>query len=445
MVEVSEKIHPPFRARGCPRIKGKSKGFFTVEEHDGIWWFISPDGEGFFAIGTDHANYNGHPCEKLGYAPYRRNCEEIHGGIEAWTDSTVSRLRSWGFNTLGWGHSHSLRYRELAHTEFMEFGTVFTKSENISPPITWTGFPDVFSPNFRDHCDEVAKRCCSPNRDDPWLIGYFIDNEQEWFGRSGHEEGLFEETLKKNGDHPAKKRLMQLLQSKYSNVKALNSAWGVNLRSFNEVLSLNQAPPLNNAIEQDARLFLKLVAEEYFSITTSAVRRYDPNHLILGCRFGSNAPAAAWEAAGRYCDVVSVNCYRTIDFKKGILSDGFEEDLRKWYRLAEKPLMLTEWSFPAMDAGLPCKHGAGQRVPTQKDRARAFTIFQRLLFSTSFIVGSYYFMWVDEPALGISSAFPEDSNYGLVNEQDEPYVEITQAASKLNPQACEIHSDAGKI
>ena len=44
--------------------------------------------------------------------------------------------------------------------------------------------------------------------------------------------------------------------------------------------------------------------------------------------------------------------------------------------------MITEWSFPALDAGLPCNHGAGQRVPTQRDRALAFTAFQKLLFRT---------------------------------------------------------------
>lgn len=94
-------------------------------------------------------------------------------------------------------------------------------------------------------------------------------------------------------------------------------------------------------------------------------------------------------------------------------------------------------------AVLPCQHGAGQRVATQRDRARAFTIFQKFLFSTPFIVGSDFFMWVDEPALGISSTFPEDSNYGLVNERDEPYLKLTKAASSLNPRVYRIHS--GKV
>jgi hypothetical protein len=37
------------------------------------------------------------------------------------------------------------------------------------------------------------------------------------------------------------------------------------------------------------------------------------------------------------------------------------------------------------------------------------------------IVGHSYFMWVDEPYWGIRKELPEDSNYGLLNENDEPY------------------------
>jgi len=429
--------------KGWSGIKGRRTGFFRTQEHDGVWWFITPGGDGFYVLGTDHVNWNGHPCEKLGYAPYNRNLMNKYGEIDEWVQLAVSRLLSWGFNTLGWGHSKEMRHRGLVHTEHMEFGTSFAKAESISAPATWTGFPDVFSRKFSDHCDRMAKKSCEPNRDDPWLLGYFTDNELEWFGKSRRDTGLFEEAIRKEPASPAKKRLAHLLKLRYPSLKDLNRAWGTKLEGFEDILDMEEPPPLNRCVEGDAEAFVRLVAEEYFSTVTDAIRRYDPNHLILGCRFGSDAPPSVWEVAGRYCDVVTVNCYRTIDLARGVLSDGFEEDLKKWYGLAGRPLMITEWSFPALDAGLPCKHGAGQRVATQKDRAKAFTIFQRLLFSTPFVVGSDYFMWVDEPALGISSSFPEDSNYGLVNEEDEPYPELTSAASELNPKVYAIHSAGG--
>ncbi len=138
--------------------------------------------------------------------------------------------------------------------------------------------------------------------------------------------------------------------------------------------------------------------------------------------------------------MVSFNCYRKVNLETGEMADDFPGDLCTWHARAHRPLMITEWSFPALDAGLPCRHGAGQRVPTQTDRAFAFTAFQKLLFITPFLVGSDFFMWTDDPAPGVSAVFPEDSNYGLVNEKDEPFPLLTTAASALHPLAYDIHS-----
>jgi agarase len=433
-----EDSKPPLQVGECPGIRGTPTGFFHAEEIEGVWWLVTPRGRGFFAVGTDHVNFEGHPCEKLGYAPYKVNNVAKYGGIEPWVDSTVTRLKSWGFNTLGWGHSETLRHRGLVYTQHMEMGAEFARSEDISPPVSWTGYPDVFSPNFAPHCDRIASECCADLVDDPQLIGYFIDNELEWFSKSRSDQGLFEEAIRKPADHPAKVGLLDFLKSRYGSVDDLNRAWGIDMDRFEELLDMDLAPGTGSA-RADAIDFLGEIAERYFTITSSAIRKYDPNHMVLGCRFGSSAPDIVWEVAGRHCDILSVNCYRRLDLEKEIIVDGFEDLMSRWHRLSGKPIMLTEWSFPALDAGLPCTHGAGQRVPTQKDRAKAFRIFQTTLFSTPFVVGSNYFMWVDEPEMGISEAFPEDSNYGLVNEHDDPYEELTATAKELNPRACEIH------
>jgi len=57
-----------------------------------------------------------------------------------------------------------------------------------------------------------------------------------------------------------------------------------------------------------------------------------------------------------------------------------------------------------------------------------------------FMVGYHYFMWADEPAPGISSTFPEDSNYGLVNEKDETYEVLVKTAREVNRGAAARHA-----
>ena len=103
-------------------------------------------------------------------------------------------------------------------------------------------------------------------------------------------------------------------------------------------------------------------------------------------------------------------------------------------------MIITEWSFPALDAGLPSSCGAGQRFRTQAERTQATELFARTLLALPFMVGYDYFMWVDEPALGISFKFPEDSNYGLVNERGEPYREITEMFTRINHEAEALHA-----
>ncbi|GBC97911.1 hypothetical protein HRbin17_00406 [bacterium HR17] len=456
-VEVSEvvpepkeqrKTYPPFVSRPSPHAPRPRKptGFFRTEQINGVWWLIDPNGYPTLSIGTDHVSYFVHWCEKLGCAPYHENVKRKYGSEEAWAKEVVRRLLSWNFNVLGANNSVKARYQGLAHTEFLSFGSDFASIADIVPKVHWTGFPDVFDPRFERFCDLRAKQRCAPNRNDPWLLGYFLDNELEWWGKSGRPWGMAEEAWKKPPNRPCKQALVQIVGEFYRNdINAFNSDFGTKFSSFEELLhSQEPTQPLTERGQKVLMAFVREAAERYFRITAQAIKKHDPNHLNLGCRFAWDAPEPAWEMAGKYCDVVTVNLYPCIDLERGVVL-AIEEHLRKRYEICKKPIIVTEWSFPALDAKdsqgrpLPCKHGAGMRVDTQEQKARCYAIMQRTLFSLPFVVGSHYFMWVDEPALGISSTFPEDSNYGLVNEADEPYPELTAMATKVNAQMVALH------
>lgn len=434
-------VYPPYKGKGWSEIKAQAKGFFSTKEINGVWWLIDPQGNAFYSVGTDHCNYYVHWSEKLGYAPYSKFVSEKYGSEEKWGDSAAERLLSWGFTSLGANSSPGVRYKGLAHTELLGLGSGFAALDYITQPINWTGFPNVFSPKFAEYCMKQARERCTPRKDDPWLIGYFIDNELEWYGKAGREWGLVDDIFKLPSGNSAKSALIKFLREKYKdNVQAFNKAWGVDLSSFENIDAMSE--PLQTTTEQGAKdkmEFVGIIADRYFRITTEAIKAADPNHLVLGCRFAWDAPEIAWISAGKYCDVVSVNMYPWADLKKEEIRD-VEEMLSERYKLTNKPFILTEWSFPALDSGLPCTHGAGQRFATQEERAKAFSLFQNLLFRLPFMVGSHYFMWVDEPKEGVSSTFPENTNYGLVNLRDEPYTSLVEAASRLNPLVYRIHS-----
>jgi len=437
---VPEKAaRPPFAVAASEEKIDQATGFYRVKQIDGVWWVVDPEGRRFYAVGTDHCRMGGHWCEKLGYAPYGRNMQERFGSSSAWAQSATDRLKAWNFNLLGAGGGEEAFYRGLAHTRFVAFGTTFSDVSDLCPKTTWTGFPNVFHPKWEQYCDKVAREACAAHRDDPWLFGYFLDNELEWYGKTGQVWGLFAETMRKPRDHSGKIALVAFLRGRYKTIAALNEGWKTRFGSFDELLdvdALDGSPP---DAQKAATDFVRLVADRYFAVTTAAIRKHDPNHMVIGCRFAGDAPAGIWDIAGRYCDIVTFNYYGRVDLETGE-APGLAERFTDYFRQAQRPLMIAEWSFPALDSGLPCKHGAGERFDTQAQKAQAYEIFQRMVFSLPFMVGSDYFMWVDEPALGISSTFPEDSNYGLVNEKDEAYPELTETAARVNGMVYDLHN-----
>lgn len=387
-------------------------GFWRVrQDPDGRWWAVDPQGRDTFLSGVDHVSWIGHPCEKTGTRRYLETNRRKYGTREKWAQATGARLRGWGFNFLGAGCDPALRTDGRAYAVYLDFSSQVTRGAGaraIRPNPRnnpCEGFPDVFDPAWEAACRRVARERCAPLKDDPSLFGWFIDNELAWWGRDADfssATGLFDCAAALPPETSARRAIDAFLKSR--GVRAASSA--------------------------DKAGFLRLAAERYFSVAASAIRAADPNHLVLGCRFAgfSGANRVVWEEAGRQCDIVTFNNYPWADLDRNVLCAGpgardllFADVAAERAAWTGRPLMVSEWSFPAIDAGMPCLHGAGQRMNTQSERARATALCLRTFLSSPALVGHSYFMWVDEPALGISAELPEDSNYGLVSEDDEPY------------------------
>ena len=454
---VAEKVAapqpiPPFEvANGVSDVRDEATGFFrVVKKPDGRWWAIDPLGRGLVLLGVDHVSYHGHWCEKLGYAPYGRKNKEKYADQAEWEQETLGRLKQWGFNMLGAGCSHGLKHRGLIHTEFLNIGSHLATLDDeyeITPNERrpCSAFPNVFHPEFEAYCQYVARTRCLPHRDDPWLFGYFIDNELAWWGRGAQDTGLFDATMKKGREHTAKRALVALMSARFGGkIADFNAAFGTQAKNFDELLGFEQLPHPTDAARAAKLAFLVHTAERYFSLTARAIRAVDPNHLVLGARFAGTGGAhpEVWKVAGKFCDVVTFNVYPMADIDEGrvytYLGRGGEpvsEHFQKFYDYVRRPMLITEWSFPALDAGVPSVHGAGQRFRTQAERTRATSLFARTMLSLPFLLGYDYFMWVDQPALGISTPFPEDSNYGLVTEDGVPHPPITEMFTGLHREA----------
>ncbi len=375
---------------GWTKLKGTGTGFFHAEKINNRWWLVSPEGNVFFSKGVCNISFIPDVIPSLKYSPYEKTNREKYGTPGKWAQATAERLRGWNFNTVGAWSSGEMNGVGLAYTMILDMAA--SANEDL-----WLkgGFPDLFDASFREGLNNVAKTKCTALKADPWLLGYFTDNELRWGPDWRSKESLLESYLKLPESAPGNAEAMKFLKER---------------GSFREKLSV-----------ADKADFQQKLAAEYGRLCREAILRHDPNHMVIGCRFGGYAPDPVLRGLGPYLDVISYNNYSA----KAPL-----EMLTKLTSLTGKPVMITEFSFKAMDSGLPNTKGAGKPLATQGERASHFTDYVQDLAALPGSVGFHWFEYCDEPKEGRFDG--ENSNYGLVKIDDTPWEVLTEQMKKVN-------------
>ena len=164
--------------------------------------------------------------------------------LPAWRRTAVDRLRGWGFNTIGnWSEPALPARREMAYVVPIHTHGNFAR---VSSGSDWWGkMPDPFDPAFAAAVDEIVERAASTYRDDPYLIGYFVDNELAWgLGQAADpllRYGPAVETLRLGAGSPAKGAFVGQLTEKYREAENLAAAWGLTVPSWEELRGTSTA------------------------------------------------------------------------------------------------------------------------------------------------------------------------------------------------------------
>jgi agarase len=406
-------------------LRFKSTGFFYTSEKDGVWWLVTPEGNAFLSKGVNNVSFRADDAPALGYSPYERAVQNRYGSQEARAKAVVDRLRGWGFNTLGSWSSPSTFGHNMPYTVNLGLAT------RAGADWLKSAVGDFFSMDFEEKMEAACRQSCGPHAKDLWLLGYFTDNELRWGADWRGKESLLEEYLRFPEGAAGRKAALEFLKQKYSDIAALNQAWGTNVARWEDLSGREQTS--GEAIRKDQAGWQEAVARRYFATCKSAIRKADPNHLILGCRFAGLAPDPVLRGLSDSVDVVSFNNYG---------QTAPVETLQNIYRLTKRPIMLTEFSFKAMDSGLPNTKGAGRPVATQQDRANAFTGYVQGLIDLPFMVGFHWFEHADEPKEGRFDG--ENSNYGLVTIEDQPWEILVQSMTRVNTDLEARHTQSMK-
>lgn len=446
----------------------KATGFFSIEQKGKHWFLVTPDGYPFVSIGvnaiepdnsqtyiagrkfmfddlpssnTPLAKFYGYADTRSGNAAaggrgiaegqwydfYQANLFRIqpHNTLDYWRNITISRLKAWGFNTIGnWSEGGLINKQQLPYTL-----PILIKGNYATVPsgMDWWGYmPDTFDPKFAEAVDAAVAIATKGHQDDPWLIGYFADNELSWGGLDGSKEAdyaLAINALKLNHTSPAKKAFINQLKAKYHTINQLAKAWGLSLSSWQLMEQKDFKAPLPDdrhpAITEDYSNFLTAYADGYFKTVRESLTKYDKHHLWLGNRFAANIPEAITSCA-RYCDVVSFNMYTLLP------KDGY--DLKLINHL-NKPIMITEFSFGTKESG----HLWAGPINTVSEEARgiAYQNFVKAAFDDPHMVGVHWFQYIDQPITG-RLLDGENGHLGLVSITNIPFTNFIKKAREIN-------------
>lgn len=382
---------------GIKTDRRKATGFFHAEKSGRRWWLIDPEGYPFIHVGV------------VAVASPRGK----ESPAENWATVTTDLLHSNGFNGVGaWSDTDSLRASKhpVVYTKIWNFMSAYgSKRGGMYQKSGHMGYPKdcifVFDPQFETFCDAYAKQLAT-NKDDPWLLGHFSDNELPLYHKS------LDNFLKLPPEDPGRKAVDQWLTERR--------------------LKHPEDTTLN---DQKRDEFLGFVADRYLQITSAAIRKYDPNHLCLGPRLDFEAlkSKALFEAAGRHLDVIATNYYHHWS--------PDPEQVKNWVEWSGKPFIVTEWYAKGMDSGFKNTTGAGFVVKTQADRGRFYQNFTIGLLESGGCVGWHWFKYRDnDPNAKGADPSNLDSNKGIVNLSLEPYAPLMESMHQLNRQVYSLAS-----
>ena len=288
------------------------------------WLFTSPAGDPVFSIGLNHVDSATLRFETSGEVWKSRFGNSERRFIE---EGLRQDLLDWGFNCLGWNQEVVIRGERLT-----EGGILHRHSRSFTPEeYRWLGLPychllpfieshqweyesrlpDIRSVEFAEWCDYVARTDCARMADDPNLIGYFYTDCPIWVHtrRPDYKPPIFD-------------------------------------------------PALLETESGERELFD--LATHYYRTIHDAIRRYDPNHLILGDRYEGRQPLAepVLRAAVPYVDVLSFQNFGPIA--------EVVESFQHWHDITGLPVLLAD-ANARMSGDEPAKESYTEKITALRE------------------------------------------------------------------------------
>jgi hypothetical protein len=395
--------------------KYEATGFFYTKKIGDRWWTIDPLGYPYYRTAVVQVAHGSSPKQKeLTLSKYQTKA--------SWGESATDRLYELGFNSAGgWSDIDTLSKINNPLSQTTIFNTATRYGNSIGIKVNSGGSAmeydiiPVFDPEFAVFADEQIKGIVTPYANDSSVYGWMSDNE-----------------LSQN-----LKMLDQSLALPYTDTRRMYSyatAWTfMYLKTGKEDVSTFD-------VTDELRMeFLAMTYDKYFEVITTALNKYDSNHLYMGCRFLANnfKREMIMRVAGYWCDIVTANYYGAWEGDPTLM-----QNIQNW--MGDTPFAVTEWYAKGMDVWeknplIVNKTGAGWTVRTQADRGKFYQNYALMLMECKGCVGFDWFKyWDNDPTDTGADPSNRDSNKGMYSNEGEEYTALSEYMKELNTQKYSI-------
>lgn len=367
---------------GFTDVKGEQTGFFHTQYIDGRWWLVTPEGHGFFGIGLSH------PVTSFSEGAVMFS---YNGNQEAWLRDGIKKMRDLGYNCV-WSGPYSTERVRLGFVD-LELAERVYREEKIPHAIhlplikhnvelnPGEKHPDVFSAEFADFVRKSVARYVAPNKDNPWVMGYYYG-----FGSFARGGKWINHTLAREPGSAGREHLISILEKRYGgDIEKLNTVYEKDYQSWDD---LRQKGGItwpegylqysnNPTIAADQRALLEEIIETVHVLGHTEVRKVDSNHMILGCYVkGSTYSAELWARLKPYIDVLAPQHFSPTHKIKPIVKS------------TELPAMLSDQVYGNVYPEPLLKSGrTPEPVPDHLDRRVLYHLLSRRLAADPDFIG----------------------------------------------------------
>lgn len=356
---------------------------WRLEEADGTWWFVKPNGEPFYSLGLELPFYG------------------------SYTADLFPMLKGLSFNTMdGWTNIKDVGPVNDAQDEplpaiitlqssslggISDYGRLVSalgESPNLHT------MSDPFDPGWRAAYKARVEGIKAATEGKEWFIGYFADNEVN------HTD-----LHRKVYSNHCSIALKNWLSDRYNgDIENLNTAWNSEYTSFNDLIEKKPDPVVRKGrMYEDYMAFRRVLVAKYVNETISVfeeVYEGQPLPLIFSNRFMIDM-TEVFDLLDIYAeayDGISINIY------PGSLQVGLpgwaKDTIVKAHDISKKPIIIGEWSVAALDSGLyedwtRMDWSFEEAFDTQEERAKQAEYVTAEFYNLPFVVGSHWYKWYD--------------------------------------------------